>query len=404
MIFSAFSGVGRGIFTIIILWVIHYQYQNPFYTGLAGFMLAVMTIGSFLVGPFVDRHNKANLLRADCLISLIVVCLTLIAFLTYLPGVWFLLLMTLIKAATELIGNPARTAILPRIVDGEDLMKANALKNIVNIIAGLGFGGFLYVAMSRGGDFALVFAVSATLLLVALIFAIFIKSNEVEKTELKTDKTPIKAYFSELKEGFTFVKSGVLMFLLVAVLAMDIAASVAYVNLPMFAQVHTGQASGYIILTFLAMIGGLIGSYISRIIGPKLEIWKVLLVSFVLAGAARILFVNVIADNFTRALLIYAFYVGMGSVIGMFFGTLIQKLPPKRLIARVDTIFDSLLGVTSAFGALLGGIMGTLIVDVDLIFIIQGVTYIVIGLLVCMSKSVRGLPKIDDVKTFEDGQ
>ena len=400
LMFTVFNSVGGGIFAIFMIWVIHSQYQNPFYTGLAGFMFAVMTITNFIVGPFVDRRNKANLLRTTCFVSFIVVSLILAASLTYMPGVWFLLAMILIKAAAGLISRPAGTALMPRIVGSEDLIKANALMSIVSIFVGLGIGAFLYVAMVRGADFTLVFAVNAAVLLIALAFSFFIDSAESIKSESKST-APLKAYFSELKEGFAFVKGGVIMLLALAVLAQDIAASVAYVNVPMLAQIHTGEASAYIILTALAMIGGLLGAYMSRIFGPKLDIWKILAVCFIFAGLARILFVNVIPDNFTRALLIHAFYIGMGSTTGIFFDTLIQKLPPKHLVARVSAIIVSLVGVTSAFGALLGGIIGTVVPDIDMIFIAQGSTYMIIGLFVSMSKRIRDLPKINDVTTFE---
>jgi MFS family permease len=262
-------------------------------------------------------------------------------------------------------------------------------------------GAFLYFAMAGGAEFELVYVVNVAVLLIALIASIFVKSNEPKKTEIK-EKSHLKTYFTELKEGFTFARRGVMMVLILMFLTVDLFASVAYVNVPMLAQVHTGEASAYILLTALALIGGLIGSYITRIIGPKFEVWKVFVGCLVLAGIARIIFVNVLPDNFTRALWIYAIYIGLGSTVGMFFGTLEQKLPPKHMVARISTITISLFGITSAFGALLGGIMGNLLPNVDMIFIIQGASYIAIGLCVCLSKRIRNLPKIDDVVSIDE--
>ena len=402
LIFQTFSGIGGGIFTIFMMWVIHFQYQNPFYTGLAGFMFAVLAITNFIVGPFVDRRNKTVLIRITCFVKFVVVSLILSASLTYMPGVWFLLLMILIYSAAGLISTPAGTALLPGIVDGEDLMRANVLINITATFVGLGIGVGLYFLMAGGANFEVVYAVNTAVLLVALAASVFVRSSEPKKSEIQTEKTPLKTYFAELKEGLAFVKQGTALFLIAAVVAQDIAASIAYVNVPMLAQVHTGEASAYIVLTALALIGGLLGSYVSRIAGPKFDIWKILVTCFILGGIARIIFVNIIADNFTRALLIHAFYIGMGSTIGIFFTTLMQKLPPKHLIARITTITISLFGISSAFGALLGGVMGNLLPNVDMIFIIQGASYIAIGLCVCLSKGIRKLPKIDDVVSIEE--
>lgn len=399
LIFQVFSGIGAGIFGIFMMWVIHFEYQNPFYTGLAGFMFAVLTIANFIIGPFVDRYNKAVLIRVTCFIRLIVVGLILITSITYMPGVWFLLLMILVFSATGLVSSPAETALLPRIVNSEDLMKANVFISITATIAGLGIGAFLFLMMRGGAGFEIVYAINTAFLLVALIVSAFLKSDEPKGYGIKTD-APFKVYLAELKEGIIFVKYGVVMLLVLTLVFRDIFITVAYVNLPMFAQVHSGEASGYIVLTAIAMVGGLVGSYISRIVGPKFEVWKILAACFVAAGVVRIVFVRVIADDFTRALWILVLYAGLGGTIGIMFNTLLQKLPPKGMVARVSTITTSLLGVTSALGALLGGIAGTVLPDVDMVFIIQGTVYIFIGLCICLPKRIRALPKIDDVRHF----
>jgi len=401
LLFQTFRGIGSGIFSIFMMWMIHFEYQNPFYTGAVGFMFAFPFIASFIVGPFVDKRNKVTLIRIACFVQFIIAGLLLVIPYIFTPGIWFFLFAVFIFYTALVIDQPAETALLPMIVDGEDLIKANALINIVATAFGLGIGVFLYFSMDGNNGFQLVYAINAAVLLIALVFSALLRSPESKQSDVKADTAVFKTYFTELKAGLLFVRHGVVMFLIVFLVFMDIFASVAYVNLPMFAQVHTGQASGYIILTALAMVGGILGSYISRIVGAKLEVWKIFVACFILAGIARIVFVNVIAQDFSRALWIYILYIGLGSTIGMFFRTLMQKLPPKHMIARVNTITTSLFSVTSALGALLGGLLGTLIANVDTVFIIQGISYIVIGVCICLTGPIRKLPKIDDVTEVE---
>ena len=151
----------------------------------------------------------------------------------------------------------------------------------------------------------------------------------------------------------------------------------------------------------LSLVGGLVGSYISRMTEKRFELWKILVFGLILAGAARIIFVNVIADNFSRAIWIYIVYVGLGSAVGIFINTLMQKLPPKNLIARIDTVTTSLVCISAAAGALIGGFAGALLPDVDMVFIIQGASYILIGLCLWLSKHIRKMPKIKDVEAMD---
>ena len=401
LLFQTFRSISSGIFSIFMMWMIHFEYQNPFYTGAVGFMFAFPFVASFIIGPFVDRRNKVTLMRIACFVQFVIAGLLLVIPFSFSPGIWFFLLAIFIFYIALVIDQPAETALLPMIVSNEDLIKANALIRIVATLFGLGIGVFLYLTIDSNGGFQVVYAVNVAVLLIALVFSAFLRSPEPKKPETPANKAIFKTYFAELKQGLIFVRRGVMLFLIVFLVFMDIFASVAYVNLPMFAQIHTGEASGYIILTALAMVGGILGSYISRIVGPKLEVWKIFVACFILAGIARIIFVHVIAQDFSRALWIFILYIGLGSTIGMFFRTLMQKLPPKHMIARVNTITTSLFSISSALGALLGGLLGTLIANVDTVFIIQGISYIVIGVCVCLTGPIRKLSKIDDITSIE---
>ena len=391
LLYQGFRGIGSGIFAIFMMWVVHSQYHNPFYTGVAGFMFAAPNVVSFIAGPYVDRHNKVWLIRAMCFVQLLVVGLLLVN--TYALGAWVLFLVILVFQVANMISTPAETAYLPTIVDSGDLIKANAFIRISATIAGLVIGVFLYVAMARGAAFSTAYAVNAAVLLHGLIFAALLRSA----TEQKPQEKDTKNYFAELKAGLTYVKSGALAHLVLVFIFSGILGHMAHVNLPMFAEIHSGEASGYIILSAIALLGGLIGSYIARAIGTKYELAKIFTAGFLLMGIVRIIFVYVIQDNFTRSILILALYAGLGAAIGIFFQSLQQKLFPEKIIGRVSTILTSLFSVAAAIGSLLGGVMGSLLPSVDTVFIIQGISYIFISLLMFLSARIRKLPKIGEV-------
>lgn len=114
-------------------------------------------------------------------------------------------------------------------------------------------------------------------------------------------------------------------------------------------------------------------------------------------GILRIVFVHVIAENFSRALWIYVAYIGIGGAYGLVHRTLYQKLPPKNLIARVDTLTNSLASIVGAVGSLIGGVIGYVIYDINMIFYVQGAAAVVLAGFYLVSRRIRALPRIGEV-------
>ncbi|MCL2415248.1 MAG: MFS transporter [Defluviitaleaceae bacterium] len=396
LVFKAFSGIAGNIFSIFILWVIHAKFQNPMYTGLAGFMTATPAIASFAAGPLIDKFNKVYLLRITCLAQLLSVSLLLMFSASYWAGIWFFLINIFIFNLARMVSFPAGVALLPMIVSGEDLIKGNAAVKIISTIGGLGIGIALFFMMENNEGFIAVFAINAAVLLAALIVSAFMNNPKSVISDTKSNKS----YFGELKSGMIFSRRGVMLHLLVALVSLNLFAEVASVNLPMFAELHANSASGYILLVVIASAGGMIGPIVSGFVGKRFGLRKIFIMGFIFSGIIRLAFVAVIAHSFIASLLLHLLFAGLVSVVGIFAQTLTQKLPPQNLVARVNTIKTSLYNIAASLGALAGGIIGTVFRSADSAFVLHGISYIVAGLLLCLSGHVKGLPKINDVKSI----
>ena len=391
LLYQTFAGLGHGMFAMFMMWAVHARYQNTLYTGIAGFMFAAPRVASFIIGPFVDRSSKVAIMRVTRFVQLVIVGLLLVQ--PFMFGVWFTFLAILVFTIANTICTPAETAFLPGIVGSDDLVKANAFIRILATVGGLAIGGFLYFSLDGRGDFTIVFAVNAAVLFLAFAFALLIRRDEKSLPEYDGGN-----YFAELKNGFSYIRSGVMAHLVIVFILTSIVANAAYVNLPMLAEIHTGSASGYILLAAVSMVGGVLGVYIARAVSVKLELFKIFVIGFIAMGAARIIFVHVIADDFRRALLILALYAGIVGAIGLLVHSLQQKILPKKILGRFFTIETTLLGLAAAIGSLVGGAAGRALPDVDTVFVIQGAAYILIGLGLCFSRHVRALGKIGDEK------
>ncbi|MCL2854974.1 MAG: MFS transporter [Defluviitaleaceae bacterium] len=401
LMFSTFLGIGDGMFSMFMMWVVHYTYQNPVYTGIAGFMLAAPMVLGFIAGPWVDRWNKAVVLRFTTFLKMGVAAAILASHLIYYPGVWLFFAGIFLFRVGTVFSSTAYTSLLPRIVDGDDIVKANVATNITGITGGLIIGGTMIVllrnAINGDGGFGPLYIILAGTLAVSMFFALLLRSPEGRKA----GKSTTKAYFAELKQGFAFARKGVMLPLIAATISMSFFNDVAYVNFPAFAELHMGDASGYIILSMLALTGSLVGSIIVGMVDKKFALWKILVGGFLLAGAVRIGFVQTIQHHVVAGILVYVMYIGLGSMISIFFHVLVQKLPPKGIISRVDTSIKSLSAVAVALGALAGGFLGRWLGDVNLIFMLQGASYVLIGICLISSKRIRTLPKIGEIGNSE---
>ena len=363
-------------------------------------MFGAPLVASFIVGPFVDRWEKVKILRIVEIVKLCIVTLLLVSHLFFYPGAWLLFMAILIFSTATMFGGTAHTALLPRIVDSEDLVNANVLINIAGLAGGIGLGIVLIVLSTGELNFARFYGVITVLLFIAALCSLFFRYKEPAVLS-DASKTPLNAYISELKEGLSFVKKGAIFFFTIAVMSMGFFADVAYVNLPMLVETRLGSAFSYMLLSFLALTGTLIGSFICNMIEARYKLWKILVVSFIVAGAARIVFVYLLADEFRTAIIAYLVYIGLASVIGIFYQIIIQKISPKNLLSRVDSAATSLNFIAGAVGALIGGFLGTLLY-IDVVFYLQGIVYIAVGLLVCLSRDIRSLPLVS--KIGENGE
>ena len=135
---------------------------------------------SSLAGVFVDRWNRkttmimANLLMAVALIPLVWV---------NDPGdVWIVYVVTAVEGIIKLFFFPAEQAMVPRLVDDEDLTTANAMNGQIRELSrliGSAVGG---VVVATGGITALAIADAATYLVAAALVARIRSSGAVTST------------------------------------------------------------------------------------------------------------------------------------------------------------------------------------------------------------------------------
>jgi len=393
--YRLFSGLGGGVFQIFMLLSVHLIYENPMYTGIAGFLIAFPFIFSFAVGPVVDKNKKPTIMRWTTLLEFATLALLAFTPLHEQIGILFMFAVILVFSIAALFERPSATALLPQIIQDENIVKANSLIQIVQLLGGIGVAALLIITLREGANanFSFIYGISAVFLIIAFLFALFVK--ELDKKEANA-KPETSNYISDLKAGAKFLRHNVLLFIVIAFVSMSVFAEITSVNRPEFYEYYAG-AQGYIIFGIMAMIGGIIASVLAGILGSNFRVGRLLFVLLIITGVIRIVFVTVIPASLIGAYIIAVLYAAISGPIDIAFTSLKQQMPPKDMVGRVSTISTTIAAIFVAIGALLGGFLGSIVPDVDYIFIFHGISYAVIGVFIILVPSVRRLPKVNEI-------
>ena len=398
MMYQIFSGLGGGIFSIFMLLSVHMLYGNPMYTGIAGFIMVVPFVFSMVVGPIVDRNNKVKIMRLTTFLEFGVLALLTLTPLLETLGVVFMFGVIFVYSIAALFESPSGTALLPHIVGESEILPANSMINVASLLGGIGIAFILFTSVGEDMNIRIVYGLSAAFLVGAFAFACFLRDPSEKK---KTAENPKHRYMTDLVAGWKFLRGSVLIYLMVAWIAMRIVMEISSTNMPAFAEYHVG-VQGYVIFTVVGMVGGILASLFVGSFGSKYKIGYFLAAMLVLRGISRVVFVHILPDYYYAGLASLLFFTALSSSVGILYMSLEQKLPPKDMVGRIDTLTTTFFALMGAVGALLGGIVGRLVANVDHIFIFQGYMYVVFGVLIILIPAVRKLPKMDEIQRAEE--
>ena len=397
LMYQFFSGIGGGVFSIFIMLAVHLIYENPIYTGIAGFLIAMPRIVSFAVGPIVDRRSKENIMRITTLLEFLVLALLAFTPLQESLGVLFMFAVILVFNIAALFENPAGTAYLPQIVKEDEILQANSFINIVALIGGIAVAAVLFISLGDDNNFTFIYGFSTAFLAIAFIFSLLLKNPGLKESAEKAEKAASPKYIADLKEGARFIRRNILLYITIAVVAMDFFGQITSVNRPMFVEYHIG-AQGYIAIVVMAIIGGLIASVFVGSMGNKFKLGRFIFVLFMLLAITRFVFAFVLPVSYAGGLVTSIASAALATSLGIIFGSLNQKIPPENMVGRVNTMSTTFVAIFTAVGALAGGFLGSIVPVVDHIFIFQGASYVLIGALLMLVPSFRRLPMMNEIK------
>lgn len=364
----------------------------PFYTySLTGSVLAtgamfmVSTLPRLLLGSvagvFVDRWDrKRMMILADILRVFIVLMLVLVKSSSWL---WLIYVSSFLESVVSQFFNPAKSAIIPLMVDQKDLLAANSLNGLSDSLTrllGSALGGML---MSWLGFSSVVLLDAASFLVSAFMILLIVLPARPAPTPTEAPAPApgvLHGVWREWLAGLRLVKQNHMLFMLFIVLGVaflgDSMITVLIVPLVKVLMGGGPQMLGWLMMSL--GIGGLLGGLLVGQFGKRFPPHALSAAGLVVTG---VVILAVISFPHSVLVLPVMSLAGLFGAAWMITGeTLLQLGTSDQFRGR---IFGT-LGTTSALASLLGMLFAGALADLIglvLVLCISGGLYILSGVM-----------------------
>ncbi len=343
---------GYAVYSIAILWLAYRVSGSLAVAGLVLFVEFGVYSLSFLVGPFVDRVAD---LRTVLLIGYPIQALfAFLIGLLQLEGRLTTFALLALVIALSVVWDftwTASQAILPRVVSGEALFRANGLLGAVNggnQIAGYAAGAGLILLVGPAGG-ALLYA---GLNLAGAVFALPIRAPLGASTRT--------GYLDELRDGWRYLSAGDghprLQFVAFSSAQGLFSAAPALLIALLAASRFDAPASSYGILFTAFAIGGVVGSLAIGQLNPRQRLTEFLVGIGLVEGGLVVVAVQaapMLWPSIAAWFAVGAFDVGFYTAYIAY----LQATTPPPLVARTLTNAYFPRGGARAIGGLLVGVL-----------------------------------------------
>jgi MFS family permease len=325
------SAIGTEMFYVALSWQMYLLTHSAFalgLLGLAGFIPAMLF--SLLGGNFADAHNRKKILYVTQPIFMLCSVLLALATFTHVVTPLFMYIIAGIVAATVAFDHPARSSLIPNLVDKKDFTNTLSVYEMFEQIAritGPLIAGFLIASTGVGSIYG-IDAIST----IAVILALLLMEHAGEPGGEKSAVS-----LNSIKEGLTFVRSKTLLWSTILVDFFATFLALAMVLLPIFANeiLHVGP-QGLGLLYAAPSIGAIVAGLFMTLKGQVRFQGKTLLVAVTLFGLATILFG--LSHVYILSVIALALIGGFDSVSVIMRETIQQLATPDTMRGRVASI------------------------------------------------------------------
>ncbi len=373
-----FANLGDVFYIVGLISILYEVTGSAFYLALLPFL---NTFGKFISGilsPLLLNKFRLKSLLVTSQLYKTIVLFVLSCWVSFqlTPDIWFILLCIFLIAFLDGWAMPATSSMLPRLVEENELLKANSFVSVMTETAQLGgwaFGGIL-VAVLNGQN------------LIWLTFSLFVVST-IMMQKLK-DETPFEVKENRqkigeaLKEGWMVIWKNPLFRSIHILILVESIANVVWVAAILYVFVtevlHVTEAWwGYINTAFFIglLLGGVICSRFSIRIEKSMR--KTVIFSSIGISIVTILFgLNSVA---WMALILVALSGLMDQIKGITFNTYLQKEAHPDDLPKIYSAQNALVSLVFGLSTLVFGIIAESM-GITITFIMAGSLLAAVGI------------------------
>jgi MFS family permease len=336
------SVTGTRMQAAAVLWHIHEINEAPIALGGVGLaQILPILLFSLVAGVAADAINRRRLMFLTQ--TAMALLAALLGWLTIKGEVslWSIYAITALSAGAAAFDMPARQALVPNLVEREDLTNAFSLNSIAHelgSVAGPALGG-LVIAQTGVAYVYWINAVSYVAVLVALV----LMGSVAQESEIKAERLanvrrePLSSFVRSAGEGVRFVLTHPIIFPTVLLDFLATFFSSATALLPIFARdILDVGAVGYGWLVAGPSIGAGAVAAVLAFSGPIRRQGRTLITAVAFFGLATIVFG--LSRSFWLTLLSLIVVGGSDGVSTIIRNTVRQLLTPDRLRGRMTSV------------------------------------------------------------------
>jgi MFS family permease len=340
------TSIAAQLLQIAILWQVYELTGSALALGFTGLARAgPHMVLSLLGGVIADRTNRVRLIQAGQAVNGVLVLGLAVATLTGAVELWHLYVVTFLNSAFTAVTQPARTALIPRLIPGGNLVNAVALNATIqqsSQIIGPALGGVALAVIDTGPTYTL------------NCLAYFAAMAVITGIRASTSPAPTRdSPWDSFLEGLAFVRRRTVI---VSLLVLDLGETIlgSYrALLPIFATALGVRETGFGMLSAAPGVGSLLGAALILSLGDMR--YKGLYTVFGVLAYCGALALLAATPWFWLALVASALLGATNSVQMIPRNTVILTISPDAMRGRVEAFRSMLAGGGPPLGFMLSG-------------------------------------------------
>jgi len=342
------SSIGTWMQNLAQSWLIYTLTDSKFLLALDQVLNGLpIFLFSLFGGVLADRIDRRHVLLGSQFVQMGCAFTMTVLVGNHIVHVWHILTLSCIAGFAQAFGGPAYAALIPTLVDKEDMPNAIALNSIqfnMAVTVGPALGGLALHNLGQTWCFALNgLSFIGPIVSLSMITARFLP--------VKTGES----IMTSMKQGFAFIRrQGAMEVLIVLAFCMTLFAVPARTFLPVYARdiFHRG-AETLALFVSLSGLGSIVGALTVAALGNVRNKGRIALTMLVCLGAAMAGFA---LSTSLLASCIMLFLFG-GAMIGAFtmVSSLVQLITPNEMRGRVMSVYNCAFRGGMPMGNLLSG-------------------------------------------------